>query len=251
MKSKGVEVALGLGDYAYLTGSTAVNNWWNNYMAPIKGKFKGALGNHDVLDSSLYLSKFGQPNWVIAFDYLDVHFGSISTERSHAPDTSQYNAVKNDLAIASANSKIKWVIVFFHRPMYTSASTHPPLPTLISTYHPLFDRYGVDLVLQGHNHNYQRSYPIKYNSNEPLNPMITTKSTTNYVNPKGQVYLVVGTGGVSSYSFLEQAAYVAKQFTNSFGFLNVDVINDGKTLKGTFYSNDGSIRDQFTITKSS
>jgi hypothetical protein len=250
MKSKGVELALGLGDYAYLTGSTAVKNWWDNYMTPLHGKFKGTLGNHDTTDFYTYLSKFGQSNWVFSFNFRDVHFLSISTERDYTAGSSQYNAVKNDLAKASTNPDIQWIIVFFHKPMYTSPSRHSPLPTLISTYHPLFDRYGVDLVFQGHNHNYQRSYPILFNNNDPLNPTITSKSSTSYFNPKGQIYLVVGTGGVSSYSFLGKSPYIVKQFASTFGFLNVDVVNNGMTLRGTFYSNDGTVKDQFSITRS-
>jgi hypothetical protein len=251
MDNMGVDLALGLGDYAYLNGSDAVNNWWENYMTPLKGKFKGALGDHDTQDSLIYLSKFKQPNWVIAFDYQNVHFISLSTERSSQPGTLQYNSIKNDLAEASSNPTIKWIVVFFHKPMYTSPSVHKARPGLISTYQPLFDQYGVDLVLQGHNHNYQRSYPIMYNSSDPLDPIITTTSKTNYVDPPGQLYLVVGTGGVSSYSFLGHAPYMVKQFTSKFGFLNIDIINEGRTLEGTFYANDGSIKDQFSITKCS
>ena len=249
MKNKGVELGLGLGDYAYFTGSTAVQNWWNNYMGPLHGKFRGTLGNHDVADFYSYLNKFGQTNWVYSFNYQNVHFLSISTERTFTSGSTQYNGVKNDLAKASVNPDIRWIIVFFHKPMYTSPSKHLPFQALISTFHPLFDRYEVDLVLQGHNHNYQRSYPIMFNSFDPLEPVITSKSSTSYSNPKGQIYLVVGTGGVSSYSFSGQSSYIVKQFSNTFGFLNVDVVNNGMTLRGTFYSNDGAIKDRFTITK--
>ena len=53
---------------------------------------------------------------------------------------------------------------------------------------PLFDKYHVDLVLQGHNHNYQRGYPLKAD-------MVTeTRPDSIYQNPKGSIYMVVGTG---------------------------------------------------------
>ena len=58
-----------------------------------------------------------------------------------------------------------------------------------------------------------------------------------------------GTGGESLYPLTGQAPYVATQYVG-FGFLNVDVINDGTTLSGKFFANDGTIKDQFTITKS-
>src|SRR5438093_3257704 len=55
-----VELGVGLGDYAYNTGSSAVNSWWNNVMTPLHGKFKGSLGNHDTGDKATYASLFGQ-----------------------------------------------------------------------------------------------------------------------------------------------------------------------------------------------
>ena len=49
--------------------------------------------------------------------------------------------------------------------MYTSPSKHPADYTIRDIYHPLFDKYGVDLVFSGDNHNYQRTFPLKYNNN--------------------------------------------------------------------------------------
>src|SRR2546428_4011803 len=49
-------------------------------------------------------------------------------------------------------------------------------------------------------------------------------------------------------TFLNKASFAATQFFK-FGFLNVDVINGGSTMKATFYANDGTIGDQFTISK--
>jgi hypothetical protein len=127
-------------------------------------------------------------------------------------------------------------------------------------YHPLFDKYDVDLVLQGHNHNYQRSYPIKYNTTNLLSnlkpitttpPIITDTNNTNYNNPEGQIFVTVGTGGKYdiSHKLKGQAFYTVIQHLG-FGFLNVDVINNGKTLSAKFYENvDGITKDQFTITK--
>jgi hypothetical protein len=113
--------------------------------------------------------------------------------------------------------------------------------------------------LQAHNHHYQRSYPISYNNDNPKNPIITEDNNNNnnnnnnnyYNDPKGQIFVTVGTGGASLYPFTGQAPYVANQYA-IFGFLNVDVINDGTTLRGKFYSNNETttIKDQFTITKS-
>ena len=63
------------------------------------------------------------------------------------------------------------------------------------------------------------------------------------------VNLIVVTGGESLYPLTGQTPYVAIQYVG-FGFLNVDVINDGTTLSDKLFANDGKIKDQFTITKS-
>ena len=62
-------------------------------------------------------------------------------------DSPQYSFVKNDLISTSQNPNIKWIIIYFHHPMYTSPSKHPADSVLIDTYHPLFDKYGVDSSL--------------------------------------------------------------------------------------------------------
>ena len=107
MANHQVEMGLGLGDYAYNTGSTAVNSWWNNQMAPLHGKFKGSLGNHDVGDSATYASKFGQTNtWYFSFDRQNIHFVAIDPNHSYGVGSAQYNFVKSDLAGAAANYNI-------------------------------------------------------------------------------------------------------------------------------------------------
>jgi hypothetical protein len=197
--------------------------------------------------------------------------------------SSQYAFVKNDLIAASQNPTIKWIIVCFHTPMYTSPSKHLPDILLRNIYHPLFDQYGVDLVLQAHNHNYQRSYPIEYNSlsqehdenNPPTTipctditntgteinpnviqdnnpPTITSADTNIYNDPTGEIYVIAGTAGRSLHPLCGQAPFMVTQYYG-YGFLDVDITNDNSgwtKLTGTFYANShGSVIDTFSITK--
>ena len=66
--------------------------------------------------------------------------------------------------------------------MYTSpntcgssscSNTGTDATNLRNIYHAKFDQYGVDLVLNGHLHNYQRTYPIKYDPGSPSSPTVT------------------------------------------------------------------------------
>ena len=184
MYQKGVDLTLGLGDYAYSSGSSAVHAWWDNQMAPVHERFKGALGNHDTQDQSTYAQLFGQSNgWFYSFDKQGVHFVAMNTEEAFGPGSSQYKFIDQDLQSAASRSDVKWIIVYFHQPMYTSPSHHAPLSALRNAYHPLFDKYDVDLVLQGHNHNYQRSFPIAYNSKDPAQPLVTSNDNSVYNDP--------------------------------------------------------------------
>jgi predicted phosphodiesterase len=247
IQAKNPELILGLGDYSYQ--STA--NCWLQKVDPIDEKMEITIGNHDDESSSLlnqYLSHFGLNSQYYSFNFQRIHFTVMSTELSLGVGSSQYNFVKSDLAQAASNPDIDWIIVFYHKLAYTSSTTHSASSTLRNAYHPLFDQYGVDLVLQGHNHNYQRTFPLMYNSASPSNPIKTSTNTNTYNDPTGQVYATVGTGGVSLYNLNSKASFVVTQ-SKVYGILNIDVINNGATLDATFYANDGTTKDHFSITK--
>ena len=92
---------------------------------------------------------------------------------------------------------------------------------------------------------------MTYNNNgNSSNPTITSANTNTYNDPIGQVYVIAGTAGENLYDLKSKAEYIITQY-KGFGFLNVDITNDGTKLIGTFYANeDGSVKDTFTITKS-
>ena len=154
--------------------------------------------------------------------------------------------------------------------MYTSPSKHLGDSTIRDIFHPLFDKYNVDLVFSGDNHNYQRTFPLQYNNNgDSSNPIILDRNQTNYNEDYlGQIYFITGTAGKSHYDIQQQAPFVAKQDDNHFGFVNIDTNNT--SLTATFYSNEeeeeeeedgddgntldinnitNNIIDQFTISK--
>jgi hypothetical protein len=222
---------------------------------------KIAIGNQEVeMESKFaqYMEHFNLTSQYYSFDYQNVHFTVMS---DYVPDeigSEQYRFVQNDLAKAAADPNIDWIIVVHHRNAYSSTAN-----SVISgafgqwkeAYHPLFEQYNVDLVLQGHHHSYQRSYPIKYNVDTSRNPIITDENTNNYTNPEGQIFLTVGTGGAGLHPLYGNKAPYLITAQEEHGFLNVDVTNNNNdgttTLVGTFYSNNsGEMTDQFTIAKS-
>ena len=106
--------------------------------------------------------------------------------------------------------------------------------TLRDLYPELFEKFGVDLVITAHNHNYQRTYPIYSDSKDSNNPEIKDKNINNYDNPGAPIYLIVGTAGRELHEFIGQAPFVAAQFIQS-GFLDVECAEGQHTIKSEVY----------------
>ena len=254
MEDKKPELVLPLGDLSYDKSA----NCWLDLISPFSNELKVTLGFHDVNDGApkmnQYNDTFNMKEPFGSFDYRHVHFVTMSSESEYQSGSAQYNFISDDLKKASENKDIDWIVVTTYGPFYTSPSTHKAEKVLRDIYHPLFEKYDVDLVLQAHNHNYQRTYPISYNSaGDSSNPIVKNQNMTGYnIDTKGTIFAVVGTGGESFYPLVSQAPYVANQFGGKFGFLNVDISNANPQTKltGTFYDNSrGNISDQFTIEK--
>jgi hypothetical protein len=253
MEGKDPELVLALGDLSY--HSTA--DCWFDMMSPLKGKMMITLGFHDIEDGAVkmnqYVKSFELNKPYYSYDYKHVHFLVMASLSDFKEGSEQYNFIKQDLEKASQNEDTNWIIVSTYKPLYSSPSEHKADDSLRDAYSPLFEKYGVDLVLNGHNHNYQRTYPLTYNPNESAKPITTSELSTGYNRGNnGIVFATVGTGGVNFYTLEDKNPYVANQFAGKFGFLDIDISNGNPHAKltGTFYDNKGSeIADEFTIEK--
>jgi hypothetical protein len=226
------------------------------------GKLKIALGEHDTDSNtaedsssrfSQYMRQFDLAKPFYSFNYQKVHFLAMSTGKYQlipfAFGSPQYNFVANDLAQASQNPEIDWIIVYGYRPFYSSPTVHPGPMALRDLYHPLFEKYGVDLVITAHNHNYQRTYPLKMNGVSQSDPIVTDRNNSDYINPGGPIFVTVGTAGQDLYDLMAQYPFVVTQFKRN-GFLGIHISNNGTELTGTFYDTiNGDDGDYFTITK--
>ena len=173
----------------------------------------------------------------------------LNSETDYGIGSKQYNFVLNDLKQSSKDPNIQWIIVVSHDPIYTSPTKYPPQKEFRDIYHHIFDRFDVDFVIHGHIHNYQRSYPIAFNENNPDSPTITSNNKDTYVDPVGQIYLITGTGGRLNYDLNGQSDFIAQQH-KAHGFLDLKLSGDGNTIKGIFYSNNNrEILDEFIVQK--
>ncbi len=260
---KNPELVLALGDYSYREDPV---DCWLKIIQPIDGITKIVIGNHDnAKETEELMNHFGLTSQYYSFDYQNVHFIALAMEDGYLDMSTdkakeQLAFVKSDLEKASTNPNIDWIIPFFHRVMYVRQSAGVAEAydhNLEDIYHPIFEQYGIKLVLQAHTHNYERTYPLKINvEGDSDDAIITSKDLNNYYyNTDGLVIATIGTGGATPTIFAVDSKYVAVKYGEIYGFLNVEVSSDGTTLVGTFYENDnnsggGEIKDQFTITKS-
>jgi hypothetical protein len=110
--------------------------------------------------------------------------------------TAQLRWLERELAAARSDPGIDWIVVFVHFPVMSSAGGADL--GLRQTFQPLWDRYGVDLVLTGHSHDYERMYLTR--GVEPgsatLQPHVVDTALDNLDTTRGAMHVVVGTGGV-------------------------------------------------------
>lgn len=214
-----------------------------------------AIGNHEVKDDVrfadgelFYTRSFALPGSngerIYSFDYGDVHFIALDSNdwRSLRRGGTQYSWLEQDLA---ATTK-RWKVVYFHHLAYTSGGRHNDLESLQQETTPLFDRYGVDLVIQAHNHHYERTYPLRYHA--PDDPTIVSTERAAYVNPGAPVYVTTGGGGAGIYSFSSTPKPWSAARCECHEFVRVDV-DDAGIITVAAIGLDGTTVDRFTITK--
>ncbi|PYX12044.1 MAG: metallophosphoesterase [Acidobacteria bacterium] len=153
----GFDFVIMLGDNIY--GSHHPNDFTQKFELPYKPmldagvKFYAALGNHDdPNDERLYKPFNMGGERYYAFKKGDVAFFALD---SNYMDPNQLSWIDQNLQ----NTKSKWKICYFHHPLYNEGRSHGPDLDLRTQLTPLFKRYGVNLVLSGHEHVYERIKP--------------------------------------------------------------------------------------------
>ena len=159
-----------------------------------------------------------------------------------------------------------WIICFFHHPPYTKGShnsdTETELIQMRQNFLPILEAGGVDLVLAGHSHIYERSFLLDghYGLSTTLTPAMKLNAGDGrpagngaYMKPlgggghKGAVYAVAGSAGQARWTqsdFPHPAHYISLR---NLGSLVLDI--NGNRLDATFVRENGTTPDTFTILK--
>ena len=180
------------------------------------------------------------------FDYGDVRFIVINTNAIDSAgklEQTQYNSIKRTL---ESNTK-KWTIVSMHNPMFSvgkwGQNDEQNGKSLIirDQLYKLFARYNVDLVLQGHDHTYSKTYPVLQDGSIDNKPEYETIGSVKYtVNPKGVIYAVHGTSGDQSrkpYGVTDENIYEIYGESHNNSWANITVENNKLTVKIMYLEN--------------
>jgi 3',5'-cyclic AMP phosphodiesterase CpdA len=104
------------------------------------------------------------------------------------------------LAAARGDPAIDWIVICMHQVAISTADKFNGADLGIrEAWAPLFDRFGVDLVVCGHEHHYERSHPIRgHQANATLTPIPAATAIDVIDTTKGAVHMVLGGGGTSA-----------------------------------------------------
>ena len=272
-----------LGDNAYESGTdteyqAAVFDMYPTMLR--KSVLWPTLGNHDTAQSSNppaslpYFAMFTLPTNAEAggmasgtekyysFDYANIHFICLDSMTS---DRSSTGPMATWLRADLASSTRQWTIAFWHHPPYSKGShdsdTDPILAAMRQTFLPILEEAGVDLVLAGHSHSYERSYLIDghYGTSSTFTNAMKkdggsgrpdasgpyNKATLGPGSREGAVYAVAGSSGQISGGLLNHPAMFIS--LNNLGSMVLDV--NGDTLDAKFIRENGTISDYFRIVK--
>ena len=249
----------------------------NTTLVPVVGNhegydYLGSFNKHFTLDAPYYALK--DKGSYYSFDYENVHFTVLNTDEKENEDLSakQLSWLKKDLSKASKNDDIEWIIVALHRSLYSSGdhSTDGDVINFRTSIGELLDKYGVDIVLSGHDHVYMRTESLyagvaqDYVTEEidgisyAVNPVGTTHiipatiSTKNYELNKNADYRLLQAAKRDgsydnerqrfvSYSLLTGSKYYPEGIAkDSSVFVNIN-INKNKLLMETYAVKDGEV----------
>jgi hypothetical protein len=287
-----------MGDNAYDDGTDSefTSNFFNPYGSTILRNHMlfPSPGNHDYADDGglaaskniPYYSIFNLPanaecggvasgtESYYSFDYGPIHFLSLDSYGTENGGTTyfydtlgaQATWVKQDLA---ATDK-KWIIAYWHHPPYCKGShdsdTENDLIAIRQKFIRILERYGVDMIITGHSHDYERSYLLKghFGVAGTFNPSVhaisnssgrynnSSNSCPYYMPPgkvnHGTVYVVSGSAGADGPVISGQWPMAALPFAQDDGGAFYFEIEDNR-LDAKFIRKDGVIADQFTIMK--
>ncbi|HJM19061.1 MAG TPA: metallophosphoesterase family protein [Candidatus Thalassarchaeaceae archaeon] len=241
------------GDISYADGEQSVWDSWfeNQELSMTKIPWITAVGNHEYepgYEFTPYEHRFDSDGQIeseifwFSRNVPGVHMVFMSTEHDYTPGSAQYSWLEQDLT--SVNRDVTpFVIVYGHKPMYSSNSYHGSEVELRVALETLYVNQGVDLVIAGHDHFYERTWPV-------LDELVQNNGINDrFSRGHAPIHLVIGIAGRSSYEELDepQPEWSAFRENSTYGWTRLVYNGESRELTFTHHRIDGTIGDQFTI----
>ncbi|MET0638162.1 MAG: metallophosphoesterase family protein [Chitinophagaceae bacterium] len=303
LKDKPMDAWILLGDNAYSSGTDPEfqEKFFNVYKDNLLKKYPlfPSPGNHDYNDfyqfkataqmthDIAYYQNFSMPEngeaggvpsktqAFYSFDIGNAHFLSLDSYGKEDNETRMFDTtgaqvqwIKKDLE-AYQNTKRGWVIAYWHHPPYTMGSHNSDkegdLVKIRENFIRILERYGVDLIICGHSHLYERSRLM----NDHFGMEATFKASTHNISSstalydgsenscpyikdplknRGTMYVVSGSAGAMGRR-QETYPHDAMYFSyNELGGTSMIEVNENR-LELKWISSDGKIRDHFVMMK--
>jgi hypothetical protein len=221
--------------------------YYNAFTLPTQGQAGGAISGTEAYYS---------------YDHANAHFICLD---SHDSDRSTNGLMMRWLKADLRSNTQSWTIAYFHHPPYTKGSHDSDNDRdgesrsrhMRENFLPVLEQAGVDLVLCGHSHAYERT-PLmsghygrstNFNYSQVLDPRdgceVKDGPYRKQFGGRGTVYVIAGSSGQTSGI---KSAYPAMLYAmNTPGSVALDI--DGNRLDLTFVDTNGMRRDYFTIVK--
>jgi len=236
------------------------------------------IGNHDLFDvaqdewpyyENFSLPKNGEAGGVpsgseayYSYDFANVHFVVLDSHNSdRTPGGPMLTWLEQDLAATTQ----EWIVAYWHHPPYSDGSHKSDIETRLVQMRqnalPILELHGLDVVITGHSHNYERSFMIDGHYGESTTfgpPHLIDGGSGRADEPDGAYQKPVGLGSHAGavYTVAGVAASLGPASLNhpvmyigynELGSVVIDV--DGSRLDLTFVGAAGSVLDYFTIVK--
>ena len=284
--SNHTDMILFLGDNAYNDGTDEQYQaavFENMYEDKLKNTVSwSCLGNHDgytadsETQSGPYYDIFSFPTngeaggvssgteAYYSFDYANIHFIVLE---SYETDRSSGGTMFNWAEMDIQNTTQEWIVAFWHHPPYTKGShdsdTEVELIEMRENFLPMLEENGVDLVLSGHSHSYERSYFVNghYGNSTTFDQNVHAVGANGYGDGQigsdgyyekdiclpGSVYITTGSAGKISAGSLDHPVF--NYSASTLGSAVLEINGDQMDIK--FVRETGAIDDFFTIRKGS
>ena len=260
-ESAGLHIIAGDLTYADNAGGTEYEERWMADDLPIVGERRSimvAWGNHEyyraydvgyeTITRYFQLPLNGQPNACNPFPYYSFRYGGVHVAILDDPESPcfdrarQRDWLRGDLGRAAAAPSVRWTVVVVHQPPFSSGCHGSQVLNRLEE----LDQFGVDLVVSGHDHNYERTWPVGWDGGriEPHDAASTLPT-----------YIVVGVGGSATYDCVASNPWTAVFDPGRLvGYLRVHATPE--TLVGEFVAKEAyeqgaafAVRDRFEIAR--